>query len=113
MSELIKEINDANFEREVLEAEQPVLVDFTADWCPPCRLLAPTLDAVAEQLAGSARIVKVNVDENSVATQRYGIKGMPTLILFKNGREEERVVGAVSREVVTRMFTKHLAATSA
>src|SRR5215210_7270812 len=107
MSELIKEINDANFEREVLEAEQPVLVDFTADWCPPCRLLAPRLDAVAEQYAGGARIVKVNVDENSVSTQRYGIKGMPTLILFKDGREQERVVGAVSKEVISSMFSKH------
>jgi thioredoxin 1 len=113
MSELVKEINDANFEREVLESEQPVLVDFTADWCPPCRLLAPTLEAVAEQYSGSARIVKVNVDDNSVSTQRYGIKGMPTLVLFKDGREQERVVGAVSREVISRMFAKHVNAVSA
>jgi thioredoxin len=113
MSQLIAEVTDANFEREVLEAEQPVLVDFTADWCPPCRLLAPRLDAVAEQYAGSARIVKVNVDENSVSTQRYGIKGMPTLILFKDGREQERVVGAVSKEVISSMFSKHAKAASA
>jgi thioredoxin 1 len=113
MSQLIAEVTDANFEREVLEAEQPVLVDFTADWCPPCRLLAPRLDAVAEQYAGSARIVKVNVDENSVSTQRYGIKGMPTLILFKDGREQERVVGAVSKEVISSMFSKHTRAASA
>jgi thioredoxin 1 len=113
MSELIAKINDANFEKEVLESEQPVLVDFMADWCPPCRLLAPTLEKVAGELAGSARIVKVDVDENSATTQRYGIKGMPTLILFKNGREEERVVGAVSKEVISRMFTKHLSEVSA
>jgi thioredoxin 1 len=113
MSELIADVTDANFEREVLEAEQPVLVDFTADWCPPCRLLAPRLDAVAEQYAGSARIVKVNVDENSATTQRYGIKGMPTLILFKDGREQERVVGAVSKEVISSMFSKHTKAASA
>lgn len=110
MSELIAEVTDANFEREVLEAEQPVLVDFTADWCPPCRLLAPRLDAVAEQYAGSVRIVKVNVDENSVSTQRYGVKGMPTLILFKNGREQERIVGLVSKEVISNMFSKHMKA---
>ncbi|HEX8140971.1 MAG TPA: thioredoxin [Pyrinomonadaceae bacterium] len=108
MSELVAEINDANFEGEVLESARPVLVDFTANWCPPCRLLAPTLEAVAEEFAGSARVVKVDVDENSVSTQRYGIKGMPTLILFVNGREEERVVGAVSKEVISRMFTRHL-----
>jgi thioredoxin 1 len=112
MSELIAEVTDANFEREVLESEQPVLVDFTADWCPPCRLLAPRLDAVAEQLAGRARIVKVNVDENSFSTQRYGIKGMPTLILFKDGREQERIVGAVSKEVISSMFTRHMSAAS-
>ena len=113
MSELIAKINDANFEKEVLESDKPVLVDFTADWCPPCRLLAPTLQAVAEELAGSARIVKVDVDENSTSTQRYGVKGMPTLILFKNGKEEERIVGAVSKEVISRMFTKHLSEVSA
>jgi thioredoxin 1 len=113
MSELIAEINDANFEKEVLESERPVLVDFTASWCPPCRLLVPTLEAVAREFSGSARIVKVDVDDNSIATQRYGIKGMPTLILFKNGREEERVVGAVSREVISKMFTKHLNRVSA
>jgi thioredoxin 1 len=113
MSELIAKINDANFEREVLESEKPVLVDFMADWCPPCRLLAPTLQAVAEEVAGSARIVKVDVDENSESTQRYGVKGMPTLILFKNGREEERIVGAVSKEVISRMFAKHLSEVSA
>lgn len=113
MSELIAKINDANFEKEVLESEKPVLVDFMADWCPPCRLLAPTLQAVADELAGSARIVKVDVDENSVSTQRYGVKGMPTLILFKNGKEEERIVGAVSKEVISRLFTKHLSEVSA
>ncbi|HEV2915694.1 MAG TPA: thioredoxin [Pyrinomonadaceae bacterium] len=112
MSELIAEINDADFESEVLQSEGPVLVDFSADWCPPCRLIAPALDAVAGEYAGAARIVKVNVDDNSITTQRYGIKGMPTLILFKNGREQERIVGAVSREVISRMVGKHLSATS-
>ncbi|HEY6186113.1 MAG TPA: thioredoxin [Pyrinomonadaceae bacterium] len=113
MSELIAKINDANFEKEVLESEIPVLVDFMADWCPPCRLLAPALEAVAGELAGSARIVKVDVDENSASTQRYGVKGMPTLILFRNGREEERVIGAVSKEVIKRMFARHLSQVSA
>jgi thioredoxin 1 len=112
MSELVAEINDADFEREVLQSEKPVLVDFMADWCPPCRLIAPSLESVAGQYTGAARIVKVNVDDNSVTTQRYGVKGMPTLILFKNGREEERIVGAVSREVISRLVDKHVSTTS-
>ncbi|MGB7921889.1 MAG: thioredoxin [Pyrinomonadaceae bacterium] len=109
MSELVTAVNDSNFEKEVLQAEQPVLVDFWATWCGPCRVLAPVLEKVAEKYGASARIVKLDVDDNSAITQRYGIKGMPTLVLFKNGTEQERVVGAVSGEVISRMIDKHLA----
>jgi thioredoxin 1 len=114
MSELMTEVGDSNFEREVLGSDKPVLVDFWATWCGPCRVLAPVLETVAEKYAASARVVKVDVDENSSLTQRYGIKGMPTLVLFKDGREQERVVGVVSATVISRMIDKHLvSATSA
>jgi len=108
MSELVREITGGEFEQEVLNAAEPVLVDFWAAWCAPCRMIAPTVEAVAEQFAGSARVVKLNVDDNPSVSQRYGIKGIPTLILFKGGKEEERVVGATSREAISRMIEKHV-----
>ncbi|MGH9945372.1 MAG: thioredoxin, partial [Pyrinomonadaceae bacterium] len=92
MSNHVTQVSDGSFEQDVLRAEGPVLVDFWAEWCAPCRMMSPTVDAVAEQYAGSARVVKLNVDENPGVSQRYGIKGIPTLILFKGGKEEERVV---------------------
>ncbi len=107
MSENVKEVNDNSFEQDVLQSEQPVLVDFWAAWCGPCRMIAPTVEAIAEKYAGTARVVKVDVDENPSISQRYGIKGIPTLILFKNGKEEERVVGATSKEALARMIDKH------
>src|SRR5437868_10077915 len=108
MSEHVTEVSDNSFEKDVLESDQPVLVDFWAAWCAPCRMIAPTVEAVAEQFAGSARVVKLNVDDNPSVSQRYGIKGIPTLILFKGGKEEERVVGATSREALSRMIEKHV-----
>src|SRR5919199_3672757 len=108
MSEHVREVSDNSFENDVLKSDQPVLVDFWAAWCAPCRMLAPTVEAVAEKYAGNARVVKLNVDENPSVSQRYGIKGIPTLILFKNGREEERVVGATSKEAISRMIEKHV-----
>lgn len=109
MSEYVNDVGDQNFESDVLKSEQPVLVDFWAAWCAPCRMLAPTVEAVAEKYAGNARVVKLNVDDNPSVSQRYGIKGIPTLILFKNGKEEERVVGATSKEAISRMIEKHIA----
>ena len=109
MSEFVREVNDASFERDVLEASQPVLVDFWAAWCAPCRMLTPVVEAVAEEYAASARVVKLNVDESPGVSQRYGIKGIPTLILFKGGREEERIVGATSKAAIARLIEKHLA----
>lgn len=113
MSEFVIEVSDSSFEKDVLQSSQPVLVDFWAAWCAPCRMLAPTVDAVAEKYAGNARVVKLNVDENPSVSQRYGIKGIPTLILFKEGKEEERVVGATSKEAISRMIDKHVIAASA
>ena len=109
MSDLVMEVSDNSFETDVLNSDKPVLVDFWAEWCAPCRMLAPTVDAVAEKYAGNARVVKLNVDDNPGVSQRYGIKGIPTLILFKGGKEEERVVGATSKEAISRMIDKHVA----
>lgn len=108
MAEHVNEVTDTNFEQTVLQSDQPVLVDFWAAWCAPCRMLAPTVEAVAEKYAGNARVVKLNVDDNPSVSQRYGIKGIPTLILFKNGKEEERVVGATSKDAISRMIDKHV-----
>jgi thioredoxin 1 len=107
MSEHLKEVSDSSFEKEVLGAAKPVLVDFWAEWCAPCRMLAPTVAAVAEHYGASANVVKLNVDDNPSTAQRYGIKGIPTLILFRDGKEVERVVGATSKESIMRMIEKY------
>ncbi len=113
MSEHVSDVSDSSFERDVLQSDRPVLVDFWAAWCAPCRMLAPTVEAVAEKYNNSARVVKLNVDENPSISQRFGIKGIPTLILFKNGKEEERVVGATSKDAISRMIEKHISTASA
>ena len=107
MSEHVMELMDSTFEQDVLQSEQPVLVDFGAEWCPPCRLIEPTVAALAEQYAGQVRVGKMDMDGNSAVPQRYGIRGIPTLILFKGGKEEERMVGAASKEAIKRMIDKH------
>src|SRR4029079_3772100 len=108
MSEYVSEVSDSSFEKDVLQSDKPVLVDFWATWCAPCRMLEPTVAAVAQQYSASARVVKVNVDDNPSISQRYGIKGIPTLILFKGGKEEERVVGATSKEAISRLIERHV-----
>jgi thioredoxin 1 len=113
MGEHVSEVSDASFEQEVVGASEPVLVDFWAPWCGPCRMIAPSVEAVAKEYAGRARVVKVNVDENPSISQRYGIKGIPTLILFRSGKEEERVVGATSKEALSRLIGKHVGVASA
>ena len=112
MSEKVKYVSDSSFEKDVLQSDKPVLVDFWAEWCAPCRMLAPTIDAIAEQFGDNAGVVKVNVDENTSTAQRYGIKGIPTLILFNAGKEVERVVGATSKESISRMIEKHVSVAS-
>lgn len=108
MSKHVSEVNENNFEQDVLQSASPVLVDFWAAWCAPCRLLTPIVETVAEKYAGRARVVKLNVDENQSISQRYGIKGIPTLILFNGGLEEERVVGVTSEEAISLMIEKYL-----
>lgn len=113
MSENIREVNDNTFETDVLQSERPVLVDFWASWCAPCRMMNPTVEAVAGEYEGSATVVKLNVDDNPSTSQRYGIKGIPTMILFKGGKEEERVVGATSKEALSRLIGKYVGAVAA
>jgi thioredoxin len=107
MSERVKAINDSSFEKEVLQSEKTVLVDFWAEWCPPCRMIAPTVDAIAEQYAESVNVVKVNVDDNPATSGQYGIRGIPTLVFFRDGQEVERIVGVTSRDAIARVVEKH------
>lgn len=104
----IHEFSDQNFEQEVLKSDKPVLVDFWARWCAPCRMIAPAVEAIAEQYADRAKVGKVNVDENLSVTGRYNIRGIPTLLLFKNGEIQEQLVGATSKEAISKLIEKHL-----
>lgn len=108
MGAFTKEATDTNWENDVLGSDKPVLVDFWAEWCGPCRAIAPAVDAVAEQYADQAVVVKMNVDENMNIPQQYGIRGIPTLILFKGGEEQERIVGGVSREAIAKLVEKYV-----
>jgi thioredoxin 1 len=90
-------VSDASFEAEVIKSNVPVLVDFWAEWCGPCRMIAPILEDLAQEYAGKVKIVKVNVDENSVSAATYGVRGIPTLLLFKNGQVADTKVGALPK----------------
>ena len=100
--------SEQNFEEEVLKSDKPVLVDFWATWCGPCRMMAPAVDAIAEAYAGRAKVGKLNVDQNFAITGRYNIRGIPTLLLFKDGQIQEQIVGAASKEAISKMLDKHL-----
>ncbi|HOW62848.1 MAG TPA: thioredoxin TrxA [Candidatus Contendobacter sp.] len=108
MSEQIVHITDATFETEVLKAEQPVLVDYWAEWCGPCRMIAPILDNVAADYAGRIKICKLNVDENQATPPKYGIRGIPTLMLFRNGNVEATKVGALSKSQLVAFLDSSL-----
>ena len=108
MSGNVMEVTDGNFEQEVLKADRPVLVDFWAAWCAPCRVLAPAVEAIAGQYQGRARVAKLNVDDNNHTAARYNIKGIPTLLLFKDGVIKDQIVGATSKENISRMIDAHL-----
>ena len=103
-----KVFTDTNFEQEVLKADKPVLVDFWAEWCAPCRMMSSTLEAVADQYSDRAKVGKVNVDESPSVATRYNIRGIPTLLLFKNGEVQEQVVGATSKDNILKMLEKYV-----
>ena len=101
-------LTDQNFEQEVLKSDKPVVVDFWAVWCTPCRMVAPTVDAIAEEYLGRAKVGKLNVDENQAVPSRYNVRGIPTLLVFKNGEVQEQIVGATSKDNIVKLLEKHL-----
>ncbi|HEB66458.1 MAG TPA: thioredoxin TrxA [Gammaproteobacteria bacterium] len=108
MSDKIVHVTDDTFEDEVLKADQPVLVDYWADWCGPCKMIAPILDEIAEEYAGKLKVAKLNIDENPNTPPKFGIRGIPTLMLFKNGNVEATKVGAVSKSQLTAFIDSNL-----
>ncbi len=108
MSGKVGEVGDQNFDDEVLNATEPVLVDFWAAWCAPCRMVAPVVEAIAEEYEGKAKVLKLNVDENMVTSGKYNIKGIPTLLLFKDGVVKEQIVGNTTKGTISKMIDNHL-----
>lgn len=106
MSNAIVYSNDNDFAKDVLQSDLPVLVDFYADWCPPCQMIAPSLEALAEEFSGKAKIVKINVDENPLVSMRYGIRNIPALITFKNGEQLDRTAGAMPKSQLASLIEK-------
>jgi thioredoxin 1 len=107
-SELIKHVSDASFEADVLQSKQPVLVDYWAEWCGPCKMIAPILDEVSTAYEGKLQVTKMNVDENRDIPAKFGIRGIPTLMLFKDGQLAATKVGAMSKAQMTAFIDQHV-----
>ena len=107
-SDLIKHVSDTTFEADVLKSAQPVLVDYWAEWCGPCKMIAPILDEVAKDYAGKLRVAKLNIDDNPKVPGEFGIRGIPTLMLFKGGAVEAQKVGALSKSQLTAFIDSNL-----
>lgn len=108
MSDNIVEVTDDTFEQEVLRSDKPVLVDYWAEWCGPCKMIAPVLEEIAAEYAGRLKVAKLNVDDNHATPPRYGIRGIPTLMLFKDGQVEATKVGAVSKSQLIAFIDSNL-----
>jgi len=108
LSDKIVYLSDDSFEAEVVNAAEPVLVDYWADWCGPCKMIAPILDEIAEEYAGKLKVTKLNIDENPATPPKFGIRGIPTLMLFKDGNVEATKVGAVSKSQLTAFIDSNL-----
>ena len=104
----IIQTTDATFDRDVLKADKPVLLDFWAEWCGPCKMIAPILDEVANDYSGRVQVAKINIDQNPKTPQAFGIRGIPTLILFKNGTVEAQKVGAVTKSQLSAFLDSNL-----
>ncbi len=108
MSEHIHYVTDDTFEQEVLQSPMPVLVDYWADWCGPCKMISPILDEVAKEYTGRLKVCKLNIDENQQIPPKYGIRGIPTLMIFKNGNVEATKVGALSKSQLTAFIDSNI-----
>jgi thioredoxin 1 len=108
MSEQIVHVTDDSFESDVLKSSQPVLIDYWAEWCGPCKMIAPVLDEIAEEYAGRLKVAKLNIDDNPNTPPRYGIRGIPTLMLFKDGEVEATKVGAVSKSQLVAFIDSNI-----
>ncbi|MFM8391646.1 MAG: thioredoxin TrxA [Methylophilaceae bacterium] len=108
MSDQILYVTDAAFEQEVLQSTTPVLVDYWAEWCGPCKMIAPILDDVAKEYQGRIKVAKLNIDENPMTPPKYGIRGIPTLMIFKNGNVEATKVGALSKSQLTAFIDSNI-----
>jgi len=108
----IVEITDENFDRDVLKSEQPVVVDFWAAWCGACKALAPIVDEVAADYNGKVKVGKMDVDRNAATPQRYGIRGIPTILIFKDGKVQEQIVGYVPKETIQKAIDKYVKQTA-
>jgi thioredoxin 1 len=104
----IKQVSDSSFDQDVLKSDVPVLVDYWAEWCGPCRMIAPVLEEVSRDYAGKVQVAKVNVDDNQAIAQRFGVRGIPTLMLFRNGAVIGTSVGALSKSQLTLFLDNHL-----